>query len=274
MAFYSKEMKDSLYAIRDKIVGLHAQCDGTGIVCTNDDFEECICMKVFRYAKALIVARIPRAYWTLSLSKMTKVDAHYRKFVQMYLQRFDTALEKGLGVFFLGVNGIGKTALACEIAKTALMRQKSVLYITAQYYIDTLYVTDDAVAPFLDRDVIIFDELDKAYIKEGSTFVPRKVEDFLRRSLSAGAVIILCTNMNEESSDPNEETIATTFGESLVSMLKRQIKFVHMDGEDVSNSLHSGWMSRLKEDYDFFSPDLVKAAKLYSARRASLGKVR
>lgn len=272
MAFYSEEMKNRLYMVKSRIVSTHKHCGGTGITQTESEISECICMKVFRYVKALIVARIPRSYWTLSLNKLTKIEIAYRKFIKMYLDKFDNAIDRGLGIFFLGVNGIGKTALACEIAKYAIIEQKGVRYVTAQYYIDLLMKQEEhAVDVFANKDVVVFDELDKAYIKEGSTFVPKKIEDFLRRTLSAGTIVILCTNMNEDSEDRDEETIQTTFGDSLLSMLKRQIKFVHMDGEDVSDMLHDKWAESLNEEYNYFDPQIVTMAKAYDRRRGEIG---
>jgi len=210
-------------------------------------------MVVFLYLMELVKAKVPMSYWCLSLDSLKGIDDAYKQIVLFYLGRLEKAIRKSMGLIFFGTNGIGKTSLMCEIGKEAIVRGYVVQYFTVQQYVDAVKGDSPIVREFQDADMILLDEMDKVYIKKGSSYVGKSLEDFLRRSISSGRAVIAGTNFDEE-------TFTNTFGDSTVSMLKRHSKFLEVEGEDYSDTLYNSWEDMLDEDYDFYCDSIVKMA--------------
>lgn len=255
---YSVEELRNLKKYKRKIVDSCATCNGSGYVIDKETgFDElCDCMMVFCYVKALVYARIPVAYWQLHLSELTDVKKSYRAFIKLYLHHFENAIDQALGIFFLGTNGIGKTALMCEVGKSAIIRGFDVRYFTAQQYISSYHKNDTESYAF--PQVLLLDELDKAYMKEASNFVPKVIEDFLRRVISKGKIVIAASNEDLEE-------LTNVFGASTISMIQRHLKIIKMSGEDRSDGMQRHWMDLLHTNYDFMHPNIVRMAKLKMA---------
>ena len=49
-----------------------------------------------------------------------------------------------------------------------------------------------------------------------------------------------------------------------MSALKRQIKYIVVDGEDYSPKKNSNWLSDLKKGPDWKHPNIMKYARLYT----------
>jgi len=201
----------------------------------------------------LVKSKIPIDYWCLTLDEL-EVDKEYRTFVHFYIERLDKALARAMGIIFFGANGIGKTSLMCEIGKEVIARGRKVQYFTVQQYIDGMKGDSPIIREYNDTDMVLLDEMDKVYIKQGSSFVGKVLEDFLRRTISNGKAVVACTNYGMEA-------FSKTFGDSTVSMLKRHSKFLGVEGEDYSDTLHDSWEDSLKKDYDFYCSTIVEKAE-------------
>lgn len=250
-----KEVIRRLTQIRKETVESCEECDDGYILTEEGDLITCQCMQVFVYLMELVKSKIPQEYWCLSLSDLVSVDETYIKLVKHYTNRMSTAIKKSMGVIFYGANGIGKTSLMCHIGKLAVASGYKVQYFTVQQYIDAVKGDSPIVKEYTDCEIILLDEMDKVYAKKGSDYVTKTLEDFIRRSLSSGKVIIACTN----NSDMDE--FSQMFGDSTVSMLKRHSKFLEIAGEDYSDQLHDSWWEDLDEDYDYFCPEIVEKAE-------------
>lgn len=255
MKTYSPEQFAKLKKLRNQLLQSCEICKGRGYVLTNGDDEPCRCIVVFKYVKRLINAHIAPAYWHLELAEL-EIGAAYKKLMTTYLEHFEIAKQKALGLLLEGPNGVGKTACLAEIGKYAIVNGYEVVYITAEKYVTELARYGDSSQLLKEveaADVILLDELDKAYIREDSSFVPKKVEDLVRRSISNGKIISIATNMDNAA-------LVETFGDSFVSMLKRQLKIVPLVGDDRSVSMQRDWTRELQTAFDYYSPAIVKAA--------------
>lgn len=249
------EQIEHLRQIRDKeTVGCCKKCNGEGYLLDKAGASStCDCMLVFKYIKALVDACIPQDYWALEYSELAISDK-IKVLMSSFFDHFDNALSKGLGFLFFGPNGSGKTSLMAEIGKFAIMHGHSTLYATTEQYILSLQ-KDDMRDQLLNARVLLLDELDKAYFKEGSSFGPKKVEDLVRQSLRSNSILVMATNMDEPS-------LVEMFGDSFVSMLRRHLKFVPVTGSDFSKKMADRWLTELTSSYDYMAPTIVKAAKL------------
>jgi DNA replication protein DnaC len=214
----------------------------------------CVCGQVAHYLTELIEAGIPRAYWWLSISDLN-IDPDVVGMVKNYIKKIRHAVRNGLGLMFMGANGVGKTSLMSAIGKAAVVTGHRVKYFTAQQYIEAKKTSDELVEEFESAKVILLDELDKVYVKSGSNYVPKTLEDFIRRMTSAGATFVICTNHDER-------TLQEVFGQSTYSMLLRHLKLIQFTGDDFSDRLQSRWDERLDDETDdYFHPHIVAMAK-------------
>src|SRR3972149_3122609 len=126
---YSEEKKKIVLDIRNSLVESCEDCKGTGYIpaSTEGCVYRCDCMVIFRYLKELVKAGIPKDYWSLSLKRLS-VDESYKLIIKKYIKLLDNAVTKGMGLTFVGTNGVGKTSFMQVIGKEAIVRGYSVRY--------------------------------------------------------------------------------------------------------------------------------------------------
>lgn len=237
-----------LQGLKRKIVSPHKTCKGVGYI---DGVNPCKCMKIFDYIKELYYSKIPQDYWDLNFKDL-EIDPLYKKIAGSMIENIDNAIEQGLGLFFTGERGIGKTSLQCEIGKRAVVERYNVYYNIAQNIIDDRFTDDQSVIKRLkSADLILIDELDKVIMREKSN-IPKQIENLLRELLPNKKSIILCTNLNEDEVEDKFE---------IISLIRRYIKIVPMKGKDYSGKKQKQWMDKLKGEMDYFSDNITAMAE-------------
>ena len=211
-----------------------------------------ICMQVFRYLVRLRHACIPAEYWQLHLDTL-HIDEKYRDHVKLFLRNHRNALSGGLGMLFLGSNGIGKTSMMTEIGKHFALVGYRVLYFTLQKYLNSRFQENKKIE-IANYDILLIDELDKAYGKTGNDYLMKTFEELVRQVLSLNKVSIMATNASKAG-------IKEMFGRSVFSALERKIQLLAIKGEDFSGKLQDGWDARLTMEIDFFHENIVRMAE-------------
>jgi len=259
---YDKVQFDKLKKLRDRLLDECEICHGRGYSLNGSDDEACRCMVVFKYIKQLMNADIASPYWKLKLEQL-EIREVYKTLIGEYCNNLENAKDKSLGFLFEGPNGVGKTACLAEIGKQGIVRGYRVLYLTAERYIAEISnMRRDAASltahelyqqKIEKADILLFDELDKAYIREDSSFVPKKIEDFVRSSISQHKIVCIATNMDTPA-------LTEVFGDSFISMLQRHLKFVPFTGNDISPKLQKDWTTELRTRFDYYCPAILEAA--------------
>ena len=250
-----KEIKSAMFMLKAELVEPCELCDGIGWLEPDEPGvnKPCECMIVFHYLNALIEAKIPRDYWWLAIEDL-EIDPELKTFCSWYAKRIDKAILNSLGILFLGPNGIGKTSMQCAIGKAGIVSGYNVQYFTAQQYIESRKAKDDILTKeYESGQIILLDELDKVYIKSRSDYVTKTLEDFLRRKTADGATFVICTNHDQE-------TLQDVFGQSTMSMLKRHLKFIDVEGDDYGDRLQDRWNDLMKSDKDYYANQIVSMA--------------
>ena len=247
-----RKLIDQMLDLKDDLID---RCDICGGVGSLSDNEECECRVIQRYLNLLIESKIPSEFWELSFDDLTEIRPEEIVAVaKHYVDRLKVATNKSLGLLFMGPNGRGKTSLQCAIGKDAVVQGYNVQYFTAQQYIEASKAKDsELLAEYESGQIILFDELDKVYIAQKSTFVAKTLEEFLRRMISGGVAFVICTNLVEEE-------LTTMFGDSTMSMLRGHLRFIAMAGNDYRKTQSSDWLSRLEEDLDYHNNHIVTNA--------------
>ena len=248
-------LKNKLLGLRRLVVDNCPTCQGHGYVLSENGYDEpCSCMLRFRYIKALVLARIPSAYWNWDLAD-TVIDEGAVDKVRRYLDRAVAILSKGMGLFFFGPNGSGKTTLMCEVGKTAIEDGYAVGYLTAQAYIGATQTEDHRLLDWVQSlDVVLFDELDKPYMKQGSSYVAKQIEELFRRTITEGQVFVTAANETLDG-------IAGLYGQSLVSAFMRRVLPVAVMGKDLGASQQQMWDRNAAAPLDLDSPRLREGAQ-------------
>lgn len=252
---YSPYQWEKLNEYKDDIVNCCERCGGHGYV---DDGDPCDCMIVFKYISKLFVAGIPSEYWNFWLDDL-EVDEDTVGLIKKYFEYFPNAVKKHKGIMFAGTNGTGKTALMCEIGKYAISERYKVVFFTFEEFIQA---THDRDADFFNKlklaDIHLFDEFGKGYVKEGSFFIPAKIEQYIKRTI-ADKVLIITTNYTEDE-------LAEDLGDSIVSAIQRQIVTVTVNGPDYSTERRKDWTEDLKTAYDYYHANILRYAIKFRGR--------
>jgi hypothetical protein len=254
MKFTDKQL-EKLIRIKKQIVNSHKECKGEGFI---PDKEEniipCICQKVLRYISALVYFNIPKEYWQLDFNEIS-ISKLSRDKVINYYKNLENAIDNGVGLFIsCKKKGVGKTTVACEIAKKAITLRYSVCYQLMNNIIDNMFTNTKEILERINKsDLIIIDEFEKVMMKEDSQLI-KKIENFLRDLLPNGKSVIICTN---DSIDNIEKKL------KLKSLLQRNILSAEFDGEDYSEKKNKQLSSMLNEKYNYMHKNIVKMAELY-----------
>jgi len=247
---YNKYEWEKLNEYKDDIVNTCTSCYGLGYM---DDDVTCDCMRIFKYISKLFIAGIPSEYWNLYLDVL-KVEPEVIDLIKKYFQYFKNAVKKHKGIMFAGSNGVGKTALMCEIGKFAVSEKYKVKFFTFEDFTQAAHTGNvEFFEKLKQADIHLFDEFGKGYIKEGSFFVPSKIEQYIKRTI-ADKVLIITTNYTEEE-------LAEELGDSIVSAIQRQIVTVTIDGDDYSTRRQKNWTEDLKTGYDYYHENILRYAK-------------
>lgn len=254
---YRDDLYSELMRIKAVLVDNCPTCRGIGYLLDAENREyTCECMIIFRYISRLVYSEIPREYWTLFYDEL-EVSDEYRDILTFYIKYLDNAINKLKGILFIGANGVGKTSMLCEIGKQFLIKGYTVKYFTSEKYLTQLKMRDEGKIVLEDIDsaqVHLLDELGKAYVKKGSDYVLSQTEEYIRRAVTTK--VLICSTNFEESE------LVEMFGESTISVMKRHLKFVHVEGQDKSKSVYKSWVDDLSSDFDYFHPNILKMAKL------------
>jgi len=252
MEKYSQKELNFLLNLKRDLVENHKPCQGLG---WKKNSEACECMKILKYVSALVSSNIPSDYWTLSLEDL-EVETQNKKLVLDFIKNIENAISKGLGIMFSSEQrGIGKTALICEILKTAITKRYNVYYQIAQNIVDDRFTEDQNVIERVKQcDVLAIDEFDKVMMREGSN-IPKQIESLLRELLPNHKTILIGTNYTEEEIEDKFR---------ITSLLKRYIKILPMKGKDFSETKQQNWLKDLKEKkVDYFHPNILTMAETF-----------
>jgi len=251
----SEKQIAKLKGIKQKIVLSHKQCNGEGYIYTKDhSLMHCMCMQVLGYVANLIYSNIPLDYWQLSLKNLA-LNEKVRIIINLYYDNFKNAIENGKGLFLASATrGVGKTSVACELAKKAITLRLEVYYDLLSNIIDNSFTDDKQIIERIkNSDVIIVDELDKIMMKENSP-LKKKIDSFFRSLLPLGKTIIVCSNSTLEEIEKEMQ---------LGSLLRRYLKIIEFEGTDYSGKKNEEIDKQIQQGYNYFHPNIVNMAKEY-----------
>lgn len=263
----SPDDKHRLFGIRKVVVENCKVCEGVGYILDKEkNISPCECMVLFRWLKALVFSRIPQGYWALD-SKSPPLPKNSFLFTEDYIAHLPNAATKGLGLFFRGPNGTGKTTLLTKVGRRALAQGYSVGYLTTESYLKAVRSDDQVMLPWVSSlDFILLDEIDKPYRKEGSDYIPKQIEEFIRQAIAKNQALVIAGNESVEG-------FQEMYGSSIASALTRVVDEIPVIGDDLSELRKNEWRKELYDgQYDYHQAILLSEAQQY--RKATYASVR
>lgn len=249
---YNPDDFKRLTAYKNETVNVCSVCNKMGYLAEG---VLCKCMKVFKYVAQLFLAGIPEEYWSIYLDSLN-VNSDLIKFIHLYFDNFKVAVRKRKGLLFRGSNGVGKTAVMCEIGKYAISEGYKVKLISYPDLVDAIMRPDMQFEEELKiADIHLLDEFGKAYQKMGSDFVPSKIEQYIKSTLST-KVLIISTNYTDTD-------LTSMLGSSVMSAIKGSTKSITVNGDDYRDKQNDNWIKDLKTEYNYYHVNILRYANKF-----------
>ena len=218
----------------------------------------------------LLLSRIPPRFWRCSLSQ---VDPAMKAFVGRgsrvahdlvdTIRWYGRTIEDNLhgedgpaGLYLIGPNGVGKTALACMIAMEARRRRVRSFFIRSEEIMDayinqTTFTADPQGGPVviwksaMESSVLVIDDLGKGMNHNG-LFATDVFLQLLRTRVDNDLITIITSNMELDA-------LEKKYGKSAVSLIEATTMHVEISGPSRRPVEGASLESRFRA--------LVKAAK-------------
>lgn len=168
--------------------------------------------------KLLLKAGILEEFWPLSLDDLENESV--RNVVKDYIQNLYNARDQGIGLFFHGTNGGGKTMAGVEVLKAALEAGYTAQFASlggiVQVFADgwTNPASKDKFERRIrDVDFLMIDDVGKEMRVSKSGLIEVVFDNVIRYRTFRNKPLILTTNSDIDA-------IETTYGKSVISLLR------------------------------------------------------
>lgn len=198
----------------------------------------CGCRNEFSFRIRLAEGNVPREFWDVEALEFEWNTSARAAVLDADLQR-DRA--DGMGFFFLGTNGTGKTACASLWLARAARSGFTVGYVTAQDYVSSLIRASDDhdfgewFRTVESADFFVLDELGKEY-RQNTTdnYAQSAIDSLLRLRRGSNLPTTVCTNHD------NGKDVKDKYGESIYSILSDRYRTILFDDGDYRRQRLSG----------------------------------
>jgi DNA replication protein DnaC len=191
-------------------------------------------------------ACIPKKFWYSSRTDVYHNTEVFDTIIVPYVsqEKLPIALKNGIGLFFKGPNGVGKTMFGCWILMEIIRRRMIMdVYYTTTFALDRDtkrgFDPDKEVAKqltaklesLMSRRLVMIDEFGKMQHRSGDSFQRVVIEDWIRYREQEGLTTILASNQSLDSLRLAPEYGG--YGETIGSLMDGHYFEVAMEAGDV-----------------------------------------
>lgn len=190
--------------------------------------------------KSLSLIGIPKKFHEARIEDFNTYDNSDLEEVQDCIARYISymnwqTLDKLGGLFLFGSNGVGKTLIACIVAKEAYKHRYSTRRVTFVDYMSKYTLVwsarsveekesaeDDLFNNYKAVEFLVLEEVGKEVDSKASAPI---LEDLLRYREDNGLVTVICTNLSPKD-------VENRYGVSVSSLLKGNMTPIRIEGID------------------------------------------
>jgi DNA replication protein DnaC len=215
----------------------HGLCDGTGFVVDEATrvAQPCRCrpQRIERHRARSLSAVIPKRYGGASFDRppVTEMPAPQVQVVKRFVRDIDANLDDGLGLWFYGTVGTGKTTLAMIVSRAALDAGRSVAIYSLPRLLAEIRATfesdrEGSYVDFLDRLAAVdLLHVDDVGAERTSDWVLEQLYAIVNARYEEERSVIITTNLERDE-------LVEQIRERTVSRLEEMCTLVPLYGED------------------------------------------
>lgn len=190
--------------------------------------------------RALKSSAIPAEYvgktfddFKVTAEKKDERNAETLRQARLYVERFSSIRSEGVGLFFWGPAGTGKSHLACAILQ-ALMPEVDGVYCMTWQVIKAVKSAPfgvDALEPFMDVSLLVLDEVG---VQVGSKYEETILYPLIEHRIAHKLPTIFITNLQPDAKDPSRydgTTLRQIVGERIWDRMQYRSIFLKTTGE-------------------------------------------
>jgi DNA replication protein DnaC len=211
-------------------------CDGDGlryVESTNTAYPcRCRAQLIARAQARSLSAVIPRRYRDASFDRppVTEIPANVVAQTRRFAQNIDAKLDKGLGLWFMGQVGTGKTTLAMLVSKAALQAGRTVAIYSLPRLLNEIrdnFRTENSHVDLLDRlTAVDLLHIDDVGAERSNEWVLEELYSIIDARYSEQKSVVITTNIL----DPQE--LCDQISERTVSRLREMCDELPVTGDD------------------------------------------
>lgn len=197
-------------------------------------------LRKYLSSESLRIIGIPKKFHETTIDDFKTYGSKDLESVQDYIARYVSnmnhqTLEELEGLCLFGSNGVGKTMLACIVAKSAYKHRYSTRRVTFVEYMSKYTLVwgarsieekesaeDELYNNYKAVEFLILEEVGKEVDSKASAPI---LEDLLRYREDNGLVTIICTNLSPKD-------LESRYGVSIASLMKGSMTPIRIEGVD------------------------------------------
>lgn len=197
------------------------------------------CGEKFELHIEMAKANVPVKYWDLEFSDLDAANAQVKEKLIQYCSKFRGVLDRGIGLYLVGANGVGKTLGASLVLKEALRQKYRCRFTTMNEIMamssDGMY---DAVArngyrkEIIEVDFLVIDDITKTYKnkeKASSAYIDVQLDHLFRTRANCNLPVIVTSNHERKEA---LASVDETLSNSLLSLFAEHLKDITFLGKD------------------------------------------
>jgi len=200
--------------------------------------KNCKCFSKIKIKSELYKACVPKKFWFVPEDHITCDKRLSKSAIGFYAKNLNKVFKNGYGLFFCGLNGVGKTTSGAYILEHVIKKGRTVYYTTA-VDLDRNFKRGFENKDLLKRinfmlssDLIFLDEMGKESVSNKKTWINGEIGRFLKQRYDNGKPTILATNLGFNS-------FYNLYGSTVKSMISgryRSVIFPTFDYRTIDNS--------------------------------------
>ena len=186
------------------------------------------------FKDALRKSGIPYEYWGVDLDEITfndKTNNETLRQARLFAENFADVRHEGVGLFFYGETGTGKTHLACAVLRALMpeVRGKYTMLWKLIHEVKCAGFGEDPLQPYMQAPLLVIDEIG---VQFGSKFEETSIYPLIDYRVTNRLPTIFISNVQPDTKQKaeGEETVRSIVGERVWDRIQFRSVFLPLHG--------------------------------------------